>query len=49
MLLFNYVMNKAKIENSVKSVFQLPESNPLRKHLKALKFQVSNEMQKIVQ
>ena len=40
MLLFNYVMNKAKIENSVQSVFQLPESNPLRKHLKALKFQM---------
>ena len=36
MLLFNYVMTKAKIGNAVKSVYQLPETNPLRKHLKVL-------------
>ena len=36
-LIFNHV-NKAKISNSVKSVFQLPENNPLRKHIKALSF-----------
>ena len=33
-------MTKAKIGNAVKSVYQLPETNPLRKHLKVLKFKM---------
>ena len=33
-------MTKAKIGNAVKSVHQLPETNPLRKHLKVLKFKM---------
>ena len=40
MLLFNHVMTKAKIGNSIKSVYQLPETNPLRKHLKVLRFKM---------
>ena len=40
MLLFNHVMSKSKVGNAIKSVYQLPESNPLRKHLKALKFKM---------
>ena len=39
-LLFTHVLAKAKIPTSVKSVFQLPEDNPLRKHLKALWFKL---------
>ena len=40
MLLFNYVMTKAKIGNAEKSVYQLPETNPSRKHLEVLKFKM---------
>jgi hypothetical protein len=40
MLLFNHVMTKAKIGNSVKTVYQLPETNLLRKYLKVLRFKM---------
>ena len=40
LLLFNYVMTKTKIGNAVKSVYQLPETNPMRKNLKVLKFKM---------
>ena len=39
-LLYTHVLFKAKIPTSTKSVFQLPEDNPLRKHLKALRFKL---------
>ena len=39
-LLFTHVLVKAKIPTSAKSVFQLPEDNSLRKHLKALRFKL---------
>ena len=38
--IFTKVMEKAKVGSNVKSVFQLPENNPLRKHLKALRFKL---------
>ena len=39
-LLFTHVLSTAKIPASVKSVFDLSDENPLRKHLKALRFQL---------
>ena len=37
-LLFTRVLAKAKIPTNAKSVFDLPDENPLRKHLKTLRF-----------
>ena len=39
-LLFTHVLSKAKIPASAKSVFDLSDENPLRKHLTALRFQL---------
>ena len=39
-LLFTHVLAKEKIPTSTKSVFELPEDNSLRKHLKALWFKL---------
>lgn len=43
-LLFTHVLTKAEIPTSTKSVFQLPEDNTLRKHLKALRFKLKSKM-----
>ena len=39
-LLSTHVLSKAKIPAGAKSVFDLSDKNPLRKHLKALRFQL---------
>ena len=39
-VLFTHVLSKAKIPASAKSVFDLSDENPLRKHLTALRFQL---------
>ena len=39
-MLFTHVLSKGKILANAKSVFDLSDENPLRKHVKALKFQL---------
>ena len=41
------ILANAKVGTNVKSVFQLPEDNPLRKHLKTFRFKLT--CKKIVQ